>query len=171
MSANVRLVLALLLPVLGITVGIVRGELHGRNAQRFVFDISGYDPRDLLRGHYLAYRVELHDEDTRARCSNDDPGCCLCLTARPEGAASRVERMACELARQTCAGFLPVEKLDRLQRFYIPEARANELTLKLQQAAARKAAQIVVAVDAQGVPRVERLLVDGVPIERASESP
>ena len=62
MRRRFRLALALALPLVVIAIGIVRGELHLAGARRWTFEVGGYDPRDLLQGRYLAYRLELHEE-------------------------------------------------------------------------------------------------------------
>jgi uncharacterized membrane-anchored protein len=54
MSRRVTLV-AVALPLLAIVLGIVRAERFLGRTRDFVLEIGGYDPRDLLRGHYLQF--------------------------------------------------------------------------------------------------------------------
>ena len=49
----------LLLPIIGVTLIMVRSELQVRNGQSYRIAVAGYDPRDLLHGHYLSIRYNL----------------------------------------------------------------------------------------------------------------
>src|SRR4051812_17800730 len=65
---------ALLLPIVAFTGLVVRAELLRASGAVFHVVIAGYDPRDLLQGHYLRYRLQW---PTDGEC--DDAMCCLCL--------------------------------------------------------------------------------------------
>ena len=153
---------ALVLPLLVLGVGIVRGEHAIRTGEPWRFDIGGYDPRDLLRGHYLLFRVELqlgepHDEVAEGAE-------CACLERTPDDAAPILRPASCSFARASCDSFVVRGELEKLDRFYIPEARAREFEKILQDAAARDAAQILVRINRNGTPTLVDLLVDGTPI-------
>jgi hypothetical protein len=106
-------------------------------------------------------------EPTSESCmDDDDPKCCLCLVSESPDAAARVIRTTCEAAAQRCHGVIPSRHLDELQRYYIPEARAAELTTIFQKAASEHRARLVIVVDGAGKPQIETLLVDGTPIEQ-----
>src|SRR5262249_56540913 len=81
------------LPLLVIVLGIVRAERFLGRTRDFVFEIGGYDPRDLLRGHYLQFRLTADPLPQREACVDDPQGtCCLCLTRAPPRQPSQVER-------------------------------------------------------------------------------
>ena len=60
MTAGLRFrLLSALLPVLGLALLVMRGELARHGKPTFRLPIAGYDPRDLISGHYLRYQYEL----------------------------------------------------------------------------------------------------------------
>ncbi len=155
---------AVTLPLLAIVLGIVRAELFMRRARDFVFEIAGYDPRDLLRGHYLQFTLRVEEPlDVREPCNDDaEVLCCLCLT-RSEGVA-HAERATCATARAQCDGALEMRSVGRAYRYYVPEEDAAELEQRLREAMQGRAAHAVVAIDAEGNLRVRELRIDGEPI-------
>jgi uncharacterized membrane-anchored protein len=169
------LALAVALPLVVLALGIVRSERHLAEGRRWSFDVTGYDPRDLLRGHYIQYRLALDEVDLAvygagdgAPC-DDDSGddCCLCLYADyPKGPTS-VERTACQLAFSECDGALRTRYLGELQRYYIAEERAQELTEIFQDASRENRSRLIVAIDKTGKPQIDVLLVDDMPVEQA----
>ncbi len=173
------LAVAVALPLVVLGLGIVRSERHLAEGRRWTFEVTGYDPRDLLRGHYIQYRLVLEDADLPvvgaadgAPCDDvSGDSCCLCLLADVEQQRTLVERTACELARTECQGALQLRYLGELERYYIPEARAEELTRIFQDAASENLARLVVAIDAAGKPQIDTLLVDGVAVEQARPAP
>jgi uncharacterized membrane-anchored protein len=158
-KARVLVLGAVALPVLGITLSVARSEIHFARSQNWSLPVAGYDPRDLLRGHYIQYRLELPAPEA-SYCEDDDPGCCLCLS-RSEPVA--LSRQLCSSA-QSCDGMLRSEYLSQLQRYYVPEARAQEAEQKLRAAPGQGKARLVVALDPAGEPQVRQLLVDGQPL-------
>jgi hypothetical protein len=130
----------------------------------FVFEIGGYDPRDLLRGHYLQFVLHANSLPVREPCDDDVSDlCCVCLTRVEGETLSRTER-ACATARATCDGVLPIRSLAQVQRYYVPEQRAAELEQRLREAMQRRTADAVVAIDAEGDANVRELRIDGEPI-------
>lgn len=118
-----KLVLALLLPVVALAAGIARNELALASAQTWVIPVEGYDPRDLLRGHYIQFRYRWQVEGDRSQCDGGD--CLICLERRGEEVAARVmsrgEASACASlvdprASNIGAGFTA--------RIYVSEASA-----------------------------------------------
>ena len=165
MSRNFTL-LAVALPLLAIGLGIVRAELVLGSSRDFVFEIEGFDPRDLLRGHYLQFRLRIDPLPVREPCADDaSDACCLCLTRTAPDAVPYVERATCATARASCDGALLARYLTQPQRYYVPEARAAELERRLFEAMQQRRAQAVLAIDRQGRAVVRELRVDGVRIE------
>src|SRR5262245_22959816 len=96
------------LPVLAIVLGIARAELTFARTKDFTFEITGYDPRDLLRGHYLQFRLQLDQATTREDCNSAAGSCCLCLTQLAGKPVPQIERATCSTAR-ACDAWLDVE--------------------------------------------------------------
>jgi uncharacterized membrane-anchored protein len=154
---------AVALPLLAIVLGIVRAERFLRRTRDFVLEIGGYDPRDLLRGHYLQFTLRVDPLPQREACVDDPQGtCCLCLTRAQPGQVSQVERATCATAHTECDGSLPLGVLAQPYRYYVPEDSAKELQKRLLDAMPRSGARAVVAVDSRGEARVRELRIDGV---------
>lgn len=180
MNRRLRM-LAALLPVVGLLALVVRSELALKGAQ-FRLAITGYDPRDLLAGHFLRYQYELdwqgesscgvHEADalgsaTPLRRPQLQSGCCLCLTRQAEPPASpAVQQLTCSEAR-SCDGWLYSEQLQPPHRYYVPEERALELEQALR---GRKAAVDIVS-SPTGTAAVGELYLDGLPWRTALEQP
>lgn len=174
--------LAALLPVVGLLALVARSELARQGAE-FRLAIVGYDPRDLIAGHYLRYRFEL-DWQGESSCGgggssaltgNAAPapsalphlqsGCCLCLTHQGQPPATpAVRQLSCAEVRG-CDGWLYSEQLQSPQRHYVPEERAQELERALRE---RKAA-VDVVTSPSGTAAVGELYLDGLPWRTALE--
>lgn len=156
------LAFAVVLPIVFLVLGIVRAELQLSRSQRWVFEVEGYDPRDLLQGHYLSYRIHF-DEGAAIGVCDEHLGveCCLCLHATASGVPPKVQRATCEYALRSCDGALQTRYLPNLQRYYVPEANANALSARLLDAERAHRAQVVLAIDHQGKPAVADMLIDG----------
>lgn len=161
MPRNLTLV-ALVLPLLVIVLAIARAELFLRQASEFSLPIGGYDPRDLLQGRYLQFRLLLDAEHTEEReaCDASTQACCWCLTVVPD-AAARAERATCSTAQELCDGALPLAAADKPFRFYVPESQARTMERALIDARAADAAFAVFAIDQEGEARVRELRLNG----------
>lgn len=163
--------LATLLPVLGLLALVVRSELAQRGAQ-FRLAIAGYDPRDLISGHYLNYRYDLAwqgEPSCGVKSAGSEPyldaSCCVCLTRQGEHPAGAVAQQVSCSEVQRCAGWLYAEQLQPPQRYYVPEDRAGEL----ERALAERKAAVDVVVSPAGKAAVGELYLDGAPWRTALE--
>jgi uncharacterized membrane-anchored protein len=155
--------LAVLVPVLGLAVLVGRAEYAVRHGPAWTIPIEGYDPRDLLHGHYLQYRYRLRWDgiDTCGAQPYGErgpvPGCCLCLTR--DGASTYdpfVRQVACDDAPAICEGTLRAEGLVPPLRYFVPEDRG----LALEEALRTHEAAIELAVSPSGEPAVRELVLD-----------
>jgi len=163
-------IVAVLLPLAVLVFGIVQAEHHLATSRDWVFDVEGYDPRDLLRGHYIQFQLSLANDGALEECEDGAGGaCCWCLTATGPDAPPRVRRATCETAKAQCDGILQTQLADELQRYYIPESDAAELDERFRDAAAAGTTRLRVAIDDEGVPQIEALLVDGEEIRSGSD--
>ncbi len=55
-SSAIRFQILAFLPVLGITLFIAHSQYRALTGEVYRVAIEGYDPRDLIHGHYLRYR-------------------------------------------------------------------------------------------------------------------
>ena len=159
---NTRLIISLAIPILAISLSIGKSEYQIRSGEEWKFEIGGYDPRDLLKGHYLTYRILFdRDEKEKNSCDKNDEilDCCLCLQRE----TSKVKTMWCETAAKRCDGMINEKFLPRLRKFYIPENRGKSLENLVR---SRKA-EILLSIHPSGDPNVKELLIDGEPWKQA----
>jgi len=159
MASRSRVALAILLPLAVIVAGVVSAERRSALAPHLVFEIEGYDPRDLLRGHYLQFRLRVPEPATD-ECQGTDPDCCLCAMAGELGETVRVARVSCADA-PPCDALLPAERAAIPLRFYVPEDRAPELERQLAAVAGHGGARADVAIAGDGTIQVRGLWLDG----------
>jgi len=159
---NQRLLLvAVLFPILGLMALIGRAELNLRNGRTWELPISGYDPRDLLSGHYLRYQYRFQWLEGATSCGNGediDPDCCLCLQPRPGSREPLVHGVRCE-AVEGCLSWLRGRDVAGEQRYFVPAERAAELEHALRD----RPASLRVAIGDDATLAVDTLLLDGAP--------
>lgn len=157
--------LAVLVPILGLVALIARAELLLRAGQAFRVAITGYDPRDLLHGHYLqyAYAFDWQGQSTCGVGANGavvlTPGCCVCLTrGSSHDAPPAARQLACDDAR-ACDGWLHSAGLVPPHRYFIPEQHAQRLEAALR----GRQAELAVTCGPAGQPALGELYLDGQP--------
>ena len=138
----------LLLPIVAFAGLVVRAELLRASGPVFRVAIAGYDPRDLLQGHYLRYRMQWPADGA---C--DGATCCLCL--RTSGVHTKVE---CGVADKTCNAQLSRQMVDQGREFFIQEDAGPAL----EQAIRRGGGEIALNVTPHGQVSVHELFIDGV---------
>lgn len=151
---------AVLLPLLAIALLIARAELVMQSGVEWAVRIEGYDPRDLLAGNYLRYRIDWGLQESR--CSG--AGCCYCLwgEGRRDAAAPppvpAASLLRCE-DRAPCESWFPVEASAGLEKFFIPEDKGPAL----EQAIRAHKATLLLRVTSRGRVGIADLLLDGKP--------
>ncbi|MFA7441544.1 MAG: GDYXXLXY domain-containing protein [Sphingomonadaceae bacterium] len=81
------LLAALALPIVGLLAGIAVNQAQVRDADTWRLPIEGYDPRDLLRGHYINFRYAWRTAGDPRLCSRRS--CTLCLEKGDGGVVAR----------------------------------------------------------------------------------
>lgn len=160
----VRFAIALAVPLVVLLLLIGRGELITQSGTKWRVRITGYDPRDLVHGHYLRYQLSWiwadsdgESERTSRRLRPRDPDFFFCLNPGtderrpPEPRISMVSRDE----RSGCKSSFPVEIEERLNRFYIPEGKGAAF----ESAVRNETCYVVLAVSRTGQVVVEDLLV------------
>ncbi|MES2854554.1 MAG: GDYXXLXY domain-containing protein [Bdellovibrionota bacterium] len=143
--------IAVILPILALAALTFYKSRIRMVGSEHVFKIVGYDPRDLISGHYVVYGVEYEAGDV---CSGKSGLTYLCLdtgesfSEEPDRSCSKFLRGTCDTGR-FAAG---------IERFYIPDSEAKRLDRKVREGAG----SIKVSIDSSGNGVVKDLLIDGV---------
>lgn len=157
-----KTLVAVLVPFVLLCLLIIRAEITLSKGQEWQFQVQGYDPRDLLRGHYLRFRVD-YNWETSNMCS-DANDCCLCLT--DTGAlVPKVKRVSCEIAKNQCDGYMRSEFENSLNRYYIAENQAARAEQILREAQADNAAFITLSINRKGEPLIKDMILHGESLE------
>ena len=151
------------LPLLLVVAGILRAEHHLRTSRVWHFEVTGYDPRDLLSGHYLRFRIVLGVEGVERAC-RERGECCLCLGDRGATQPPEVALASCDEARSACDGVVRTDRLAEIERFYVPEEHAAVLEERLAEAQEARRARVLLSISADGHPQVSDLWIDGRPV-------
>lgn len=135
MKKNIRLLLiaapALLLALFTTTLLWQRSLLP-----EVTLRIAGYDPRDLLSGHYIAYTIDWENTDCTQFAGNHCP--------RDEFARSSIDG-----------------RWGKYHRFYIPEENAELLDSLFRQASENLVFEVVYGYAPNFRPQIKRLLING----------
>ncbi|MBM3222738.1 MAG: GDYXXLXY domain-containing protein [Candidatus Tectomicrobia bacterium] len=143
---------ALLLPLVAFIGITVRAERLRAAGPVFHVPIIGYDPRDVLRGQYLRYRLQWPADNT---CQG--PTCCLCLRASGQHTTS-----ACGVLEHACAAQLSAPMVEQGREFFIQEDAGPAL----EQAVRQGVGSIAFNVTADGQMHVHELFIEEVPHRR-----
>lgn len=160
------LVAAVMIPLLGIVGLIVRAESAVRSGASWLVRIEGYDPRDLISGHYLRFRyvwrwdgVDSCGERMGEMSETVQRDCCLCLTREDDGGEDpAVQNVSCDRAR-ACDGWLLGSEVAGGHKYFVPEERATELERALRE----REAALRFTCGPGGSPAIQDLYLDGRP--------
>lgn len=176
MSRNflVAVIVALALPVLALAGLVGRQEQLRANAHVLSVPLTGFDPRDLLRGHYIRAQMDWDwekpptVEDYQVA---DGALCVLAETAKPRvrflagwKAGDRTD-VDCRLViaghARAPSRFAPagLDSGDGGIQFYVPEARASDLETLMRERPGSLTADLAVRPD--GGTTIGALRVDG----------
>ena len=158
MSARARLLASCALPVLGLLFLVLRAQWIVTTGTLWRLPIEGYDPRDLLSGHYLTFRFAFEKSQPPNCYSGRTFSCCVCLQPGSEGRVNPyvtwLESCPTDV-HATCESFIPAEAMTYLHRYYIPENAGYEL----EQAVREKKASIELSVRRDGRAVISKLYV------------
>lgn len=151
MQTKRALIIALMFPILALVSLTAYKKYVLSVGQEIILPISGYDPRDLLSGHYLIYRIDYGVEGICASNSAPQTGF-VCL--EPKTFSYSAPQSCSKLIRGVCnngrfeAG---------IEKYYVPEDQAKRLEEQIRS----KPASIVLSVTQSGEAQVKDLLVNG----------
>ncbi len=128
-----RLLIFLALPFIAfaIMIGMNAGPLAESEVAEYTFPIAGYDPRDLLHGHYLEVNI---DHEVSGKVEDSAPKDCMCIANASDNVKHlKARNVGCESMPEICPVMIYAHwndegySLSRHYRVFIPETRADEL--------------------------------------------
>jgi hypothetical protein len=178
------IIAALALPVLALAALVADQEWQRADARILSVPLRGYDPRDLLRGHYLLAQIDWDWEGEPQGASGASVKGAACVVV--EQPRPRVRFLAGgktgDPAATDCrfvlagrgwprdgtrpAGFVPgaLDAGGAAIRFYVPEDRASELEQRMRERPGALTADL--AVRADGSVAIKALRIDGTVLGR-----
>ncbi|MBN2134290.1 MAG: GDYXXLXY domain-containing protein [Acidobacteria bacterium] len=155
-----RILVSLLIPILCLFLLAVYKHIKANTGSTIILPITGYDPRDLLSGHYLAYRLDITIADG---CTENDSDVYLCLEQNEDGSVSGRQIARAEAADYECDVVMKGRCSSfngftgGIERFYIPEQHAAYL----DDAVRKGKCSLLVKVDKFCNPAIKDMLIDG----------
>ena len=145
------LIIALLFPIITLLTLTSYKKHLLESGYVVTLKVSGYDPRDLLSGHYLIYTVDYGMNDL-CRNYSTIQSAYICLDTKT---FSVMPDISC---KHFIAGTCNYGRFEAgIEKFYIPEEKAVMLDKKIR----GKQASIVISVSPGGHAQVKDLLIDG----------
>lgn len=120
---------AIAFPLAGLALLWGWSDWRSRQGTAWEVPVEGYDPRDLLRGHYVMYRYRWPGLTTNADSLGFGFGAGLCL----DGTAPRIARVRVDMTG-TCANRIRAEQgTGSLAggRYYVPQTAARGIERRL----------------------------------------
>jgi uncharacterized membrane-anchored protein len=153
------------LPVAYMALWLVSLVVTVSSAKEITLEVEGYDPRDLLSGHYLTYRVSYGEAVSKAGDYARSSSECICFGAEPTVPAKATWIGGCDERDQNTCGIYLRGHTDwgsrftaDIERYYFPEQYASALQRVPPNATIR------VAVPSTGRGIVRGMYVDGIEI-------
>ncbi len=139
---NALIIASILLAVfLPLSIAL-KAEMDYKNAKIIKVEIEPYDPRDLMYGHYMQFRIKwdwkggkANQEACTASATNMpfDAGCCLCLEGEDEKQQASLHKCGPDVPK-TCNFVIPSKNYYGgddfpigIERFYVDERFALPL--------------------------------------------
>ena len=150
---NKYLFYSILFPIISLFFLTLYKQNIYSNGMEFELNISGYDPRDLISGHFVTYRIEYGFNP----CENiETEDICICLSQH-ESSVSKID--SCDIANG-CDAFIKGKCNNNIfeagiEKYFIPESKAKEID-KIVQSGKSK---IKIAVDKKGTAQVKDLIL------------
>jgi hypothetical protein len=137
----------LALPLIGLAAAWAVSHHRGQQGTDWEVPVEGYDPRDLLRGHYIVYQYDwpgLDDDEMPG------PGTMLCLA----GTAPRIDSVEVVPEGSRCPRPVRAAFSDTLAagKLYIPQEKARGLEDQLADPALRGIVRLRVRDDGRYTP-------------------
>lgn len=161
-NLNKKLVFSLLLPIGCLVLLAAYKHIKIMTGIEVAIPIEGYDPRDILSGHYLTYRLDIDQQEYCGRGEDRDP-VYLCLDQESfddtlyEHEISSLIPFPSERCKAVLKGRCNGSRFSAgIERFYIPEAHGYTLDRVVRNGKGK----ILVAIDQEGKAVVKDLLIN-----------
>jgi uncharacterized membrane-anchored protein len=173
-NKNLLIKLALIIPVLGILTIVGKSEYEIRNGNEYRVEVTGFDPRDMLSGHYIDFRFKWDfDVEKSMKVSKSykhydgvENEIELCVLKKAEGLkVYLINKSASDVCDDRLKGqFYKGETRELsfnlgIERFYIPEEHAKAI----ETAFLKSKSEVVFRVNNQGHAVLVNLYIDGKP--------
>lgn len=153
-------IMALLIPIGLLLSNVIHKQVQLSYGKTVSLSVQGFDPRDLLSGHYLVYDV-LYNSDDSCADLKPSPQQKLAMCLSPHHILSPLDDLSprCDVFLQ---GHCDCHR-DRgcfkagIERFYIPDDHA----LELDKAMRTKGGELVISVNRKGEAAIKELMIDG----------
>lgn len=153
-ESNRKLIAVLVFPIIALMLLTGYKSYLLNTGREVTLPITGYDPRDLLSGHYLTYRVEYGVENIcKGMMGKMAMEAYVCLN--PKQFSFSPLNNCLQMIRGTCRNSSRFEA--GIERYYIPEEQASELDKLVRGGKA----SIVVSVQPSGKAQIKDLLING----------
>lgn len=157
-------VFAIFFPVLLLAFWVLSLEFEKRSGTEYHLKIEGYDPRDLLSGHYLQFRLTFLPGSECSGADSERTCACFASSADNPKVLEGVEVKNCIQAAEECPVYIEGSCsrgrfLAGLERYYIPEELAPALSVIPDKATA------LVALNGNGKAAIKGLMVGQETIE------
>jgi len=157
-----RVLIAVVIPVLALAAWTSRHALIKYTGTEVELPILGFDPRDLLSGHYLRFRIDYGKD---IKLCQDEYEACVCLTQTDTGLwQGSPSPNYCHDVKDRCEvhlrGHCSNGNFDiGIERYYFAEKHSKKL------AVVPPKATVTMRVGDGGVAVIDELKVDGKPIK------
>ncbi len=148
------LIVALIVPILSLIALTSYKKYILAVGYEIVLPISGYDPRDLLSGHYITYRIEYGISEI---CSNQYESRIAYVCLEPNKSVNFSVPLSCTKMIEGECNYGQFKA--GIEKYFVPEDKAKYLESQIRS----KSASIVLSVTRNGRAQVKDLLLDGQP--------
>jgi uncharacterized membrane-anchored protein len=164
-----NLIFALAFPILVLAALIIYKQASVMIGKEIILPITGFDPRDILSGHYLIYRIDygINSNDLCHDYDNTNTNVYICLkkdNKNPDAYTSIINSYSnpADLEDTECFALIKGKCKDGrftagIEKFFIPEGYANSL----DRAVRNRQGKIVLSVTKGGSVAIKDLLIDG----------
>lgn len=162
----------LAIPLLAM-LGMIGLNIKNLSHQEYRVEITGYDPRDLLKGHYLIFRYVWPAGASTPEPHKQSSYSCACFSGDP--LKPDMQFINCnkrqEQPAETCEAFINVSRAggeyqpyENMRRYYIPEKHAPMLERMLRSGKHKFSVGIVPREG--GEAQIKMMYVDDVPLDQ-----
>lgn len=151
------LIFALVLPIIGLLAMVINAQIRLWTGTTVVLPIEGYDPRSLLSGHYLAYRLVNTDNVCKSPTAAQANDVYLCLEQKNNQwvATTYLVRTLPQCTLYIKGKCERTNFMAGIERYYVPEQKARSLEAALRQ----HQGAIELQVDKHGKATVRDLVI------------